>query len=459
MPNYAALNTQIDAVKAEISSSLAAASYTAQDLVYVAKALETLGNLLGINDLVAASADAQDALNDQLEAILDGTAPANVGKLYVGGDAQTFEVNAGLQNPAVIVSIDSDDYAQISFQNSGNGVFSSTDFIAYAENGTDNAGYIDMGITSSTFDDPDFTITGPNDGYIFMEAPIVETASVISKSLTNNVATLITSAPHNFRVGMPLVITGVDGIFNGNNYVVLATPTTTSFTYAKTNGDISSTAVSPAGTAVAGKTGKGNLVLATSGNGTENRIVFAAGGLASDNAQMIIIPDEQVHIEIATESTSPQTGALRVAGGLGVSGNVNVAGDVNIAGTITFTGGGTTVETENISVVAPSIFVAQDNPGNLLDLSFIGEYNTGSAAKYTSFSKDATDGVWKLVSGITTKPVTTINYAESGVAYDKIRVAQVVVEGAPTEANEVGNKAYIDSEVNDAFIASLMAVV
>jgi hypothetical protein len=457
MTTYTSLNTQIDAVKAEITQSLAASTYTAQDLVYIAKTLETLGNLLGINDLAAASVDAQEALNDTLEAILDGTAPANVGKLYVGADAQTFEVAAGLQNPAIIVSIDSDDYAQISFQNSGDGEFSSTDFIAYAENGTDNTGYIDMGITSSTFDDPDFTITGPNDGYIFMVAPEVLTASVSAKQLTDNVATLTTSTDHGFRVGMPVVITGVDGVFNGT-YQVLATPNLTSFTYSKTNANIGFTAVNPVGQAVAGRTGNGNLVLATDSTGTQNRIVFAAGGLSSDNAQMIIIPDEQVHIEIDTESTSPITGALRVAGGLGVSGNVNVAGDVTIAGTIVFSGGGTTVETENISVVAPAIFVAQDNPGNSLDLSFIGEY-TDEGTKFTSFSKDATDGIWKLASGISTRPINTINYAETGVVFDKIKVAQVEVTDAPTSGNEVGNKTYIDSQVDDLFVASLMAVV
>jgi hypothetical protein len=315
-----------------------------------------------------------------------------------------------------------------------------------------------MGITSSTFNDPDFTITGPNDGYIFMVAPEVLTASVSGKELNTNVAKLYTSTDHGFRVGMPIVITGVDGVFNGT-YEIASTPTLTSFTYNKTNGNIGFTAVSPVGQATAGRTGHGNLVIATDATGTQNRIVFAAGGLASDNAQMIIIPDEQVHIEIDTESTSPTTGALRVAGGLGVSGNVNVAGDVNINGTISFSGGGTTVETANISVVAPAIFVAQDNPANALDFSFIGEYDDGGPQKFTSMSKDATDGVWKFVSGITTKPTNTINYSQVGLTYDKIKVAQVEVSNAPASALEVGNKAYIDRTVNDAFIASLMAVI
>jgi len=457
MPSYSALNTQIEAVKAEITASLAASTYTAQDLVYIAKTLETLGNLLGINDLVAASADAQVALNDQLEAILDGSAPANVGKLYVGAEAQAFETAAGLQDPAIIASIDTSDYAQIAFQNKGGGANSSTDFIAYSNNGVDDAGYIDLGVTSSNFNDPEFTITGPNDGYIFMEAPKVLTSTVNGKSLTNNVATLTTPTAHQFRVGMPVVITGVDGVFNGT-YTITAVPTTTSFRYAKTNGDITFLAVNPVGNAVAGTTGKGNLVLATSNNGTENKIVFAAGGLASDNTQMIIIPDEQVHIEIATQSTSPTTGALRVAGGLGVSGNVNVAGNVNIAGTISFSGGGTTVETANISIVAPMIFTAQDNPSNLLDFALVGEYNVGGSDKWSAFSKDATDGVWNLVSNITTKPTTTINYEQAELVYDKLKVSQVVLVSAPSSSNEATSKGYVDNLRSQGQLEAVMGI-
>ena len=49
--------------------------------------------------------------------------------------------------------------------------------------------------------------------------------------------------------------------------------------------------------AKANTTGSGNLVFATGANGTHNHIVFAAGGLSSDNTQMTIFPDVNVHIE------------------------------------------------------------------------------------------------------------------------------------------------------------------
>jgi hypothetical protein len=63
MPDYSSLSTQIDGVKSEITASLAAATYTAQDLIYVSKSLETLGTLLGVNDIVAATADRVAAIN------------------------------------------------------------------------------------------------------------------------------------------------------------------------------------------------------------------------------------------------------------------------------------------------------------------------------------------------------------------------------------------------------------
>ena len=207
----------------------------------------------------------------------------------------TISAVTGWTNPVAIFTSDADDYSQIVFQNLNNGENASTDFIAYSDNGNDYSGWIDMGITSSTFADPEFTITGPNDGYVFMRAPY-------------------------------------------------------------------------------GTTGAGNLVLATSEYGTENKIIFAAGGLDSDSTQMEITPGVNVHVEISTPSTSPTTGAFTVVGGVGILGDMNVQGNVNIAGTITFGGGGTTVVTDNLAVSDPAIFIGTGNASTSTDLSFVGEY-------------------------------------------------------------------------------------
>jgi len=75
------------------------------------------------------------------------------------------------------------------------------------------------------------------------------TVSITNKALTTNVATLTTATPHGLTVGMTIVIDGVDATFNGT-YRITTVPTTTTFTYAKVASNVSSTAVSPAGSGV-----------------------------------------------------------------------------------------------------------------------------------------------------------------------------------------------------------------
>jgi hypothetical protein len=75
------------------------------------------------------------------------------------------------------------------------------------------------------------------------------TVSITNKALTSNVATLTTSAAHGLSTGLEITITGVDATFNGT-YTITSAPTTTTFTYAKTASNVTSTAVSPAGAGV-----------------------------------------------------------------------------------------------------------------------------------------------------------------------------------------------------------------
>ena len=413
MPNYSSLETQVTAIKNEISSSLAASAYSAQDLVYVAKALQALGTVVapdGVSNLT---------VNDNI---------------YLGTTAESFSTTASLTNPNLVIAVNENDYAQIAFTNRSAHVDASTDIILYSNNGTDASGYIDMGITSSNFADAAFTVTGKGDGYIFM--------------------------------------VGAD----------------------------------------AGATDQGNLVFATSDTGTQNKIIFAAGGLQSNNEQMSITPDQNVHIEIATPSTSPTTGALTVVGGVGISGNVN------IDGTITFGGAGTTVETANLAVSDPLVFTGNDNQGDALDLGLVGEYATavatitktvsnkaltsnvatlttstahtfsvgdiavvtgvdatfngthyvvavptsttftfaktnanvtsvaasGSAAvsgkrRYAAVARDASDGVIKFISDITTKPTSTINFSEAGASFADIQVDDITADAITATSATIGD--------------------
>lgn len=67
------------------------------------------------------------------------------------------------------------------------------------------------------------------------------TVTNTTKALTTNVATITTSAVHGFTTGQTVVVAGVDATFNGT-YTIASTPTTTTFTYAKTAANVTSTA-------------------------------------------------------------------------------------------------------------------------------------------------------------------------------------------------------------------------
>lgn len=309
---------------------------------------------------------------------------------FVGTNAPTKETDKDLTNAVAVFSFDNgtqdSSFAQIAFTNAD--PTSSTDIQVIANNGNDSSGWASFGITGATFSDLTYGITGPNDAYIFYDAPEVITRTITNKALTNNVATLTTGAAHNITVGAKAVITGVDATFNGT-YHVTAVPSPTTFRYAKTATNVNSTAVSPAGSVTFNGGGKGNLVFATGANGTEDKIIFAAGGFATGRTQMEILPDQAVKINISTQSTSPTTGALQVVGGAGISGNLNVAGNVSIVGTISFGGQGTTVSTANLAVDAPIIFSGTGNVNDLLDLGQVGEYTVARANIVASVNNKA----------------------------------------------------------------------
>lgn len=81
---------------------------------------------------------------------------------------------------------------------------------------------------------------------VYFSTAIAFGGGISNKALSSNVATLTTSSAHGLSVGDVVTISGVDSTFNGT-FTVASTPTGTTFTYAKTAGNVSSTAVSPVG--------------------------------------------------------------------------------------------------------------------------------------------------------------------------------------------------------------------
>lgn len=83
----------------------------------------------------------------------------------------TGSVLGGATNPIVSMAKGDAGYVQSYIINNTNGTSSSADIVAYPSNGTDAHGWVDMGITSLAYADTTYTVTGPNEGYLFSSAP------------------------------------------------------------------------------------------------------------------------------------------------------------------------------------------------------------------------------------------------------------------------------------------------
>jgi hypothetical protein len=95
---------------------------------------------------------------------------------------------------------------------------------------------------------------------------------------------------------------------------------------------------------------------------------------------------------------------------------------VVIAGNLTVNGTTTTLNSTTYEIDDPLIYIGAGNSGNSADIGIVGHFNPGTY-QHTGLVRDASDGVWKLFSGVTTEPTTTIDF--SAAVYDPIKVGRV----------------------------------
>jgi hypothetical protein len=90
------------------------------------------------------------------------------GNTYVGGtlNVGAASLSTALVNSSIAAVNSVSDFAQMYMLNTSS--TGSADFSAYGDNGTDTGGWADMGMTGSAFNDPNYEITKPNDGYVFV---------------------------------------------------------------------------------------------------------------------------------------------------------------------------------------------------------------------------------------------------------------------------------------------------
>jgi hypothetical protein len=137
--------------------------------------------------------------------------------LQVGGGS----VLGGATNPIAAFSQSANNYVQTYTYNSNTGISTSADYVAYTDNSTDAHGWADMGFTGSNYADTVYTVTGPNEAYLFGSAPSGASKTGNLVYATDNTGT---ANAHQWYVGGFTQAKSAYKMQLGANYLELKTP-------------------------------------------------------------------------------------------------------------------------------------------------------------------------------------------------------------------------------------------
>jgi hypothetical protein len=323
--------------------------------------------------------------------ITRGTSGSTAASHTGGAGVKVFQPVAGITGASTVLTGDEDGFVQVALRNRNAGTSASTDIIAYTSNGDNNSGWIDMGITSETFNDATYGITGPDTGYIFMSAPrgTAGTGSLFLSTSQNGSRNDIVFTTGGFTAGNERVrIVGTDRQDAAAGVIVNIATTATS----TTSGALRITGgVGLQGNLFVGGNFNltGNITIGGTGSTTststliiENPITFLANANNADAQDIGVVGQYSLGgttnyfgvvrdsitksvrvfdglttkpnitanfagstagnlyagslmLANTTVSSSTTSGALIVAGGVGIGGKAYIGGDVQIAGTIT----------------------------------------------------------------------------------------------------------------------------
>jgi len=130
-------------------------------------------------------------------------------------------------------------------------------------------------------------------------------------------------------------------------------------------------------------------------------------------------------INASTKLTTPLVEAATV------SASTVTTGDITISGNMTVNGTTTTVNSTNVSIDDPMIYMGDGNQSNALDLGFVAAFNNGTY-QHSGLVRDASENQWVLFSGVVPEPTTVVDFT----TYTK---DNLVVGGLNATAATIGN--------------------
>jgi hypothetical protein len=118
---------------------------------------------------------------------------------------------------------------------------------------------------------------------------------------------------------------------------------------------------------------------------------------------------EKVYNDAANTITVGLQDDVILAGDLTVEG-ASIVEALTVNGNLTVNGTTTTVNTTNFTTEDSMIYLGEDNQANSVDLGFVASFNDGTY-QHAGLVRDASDGIWKLFSGVVSEPTTVVDFA------------------------------------------------
>lgn len=173
-------------------------------------------------------------------------------------------------------------------------------------------------------------------------------------------------------------------------------------------------------------------------------------------------------VVVTTSLQAPAVTATTISSEtLGTSSNATIGGNLTVTGNLTINGTTTTVDTANFTTADSMIYLGEDNPGNTVDLGIISSFNDGTY-QHAGLVRDASDGIWKLFSGVVAEPTTTVDFTTYTKDYLEVggllANAAAIGDVSNTEIQYLNGaasniQAQLDSKIASSEAASLYAPI
>lgn len=252
---------------------------------------------------------------------------------------------------------------------------------------------------------------------------VVSTGQTLSFLTANGLTTSVSDNQVAFTVDTGTTLTvNATGIHVNSANLVIATSQLTGDVALGSNTSGNYVATITAGNGISGSS--------SSEGGTPTIAVVAGtnGGLVSNSTGVFVTAGSGlvanatgVHvgtangITVAADTVGVLTGSTLTVNATGVHVNSALSiTDLSLSGNLTVSGTLTTVDTVNLTIKDSMIELANGNVStDSIDIGFYGQYGA-TGAKYTGMFRDASDsGIYKLYTGLTVEPSTTVDTANT----------------------------------------------